>query len=293
MRYGYVLAFVAVVSAAVAALTGRYGAAYYAQGSTLAKEYQAPHAFVTLLVLSAPFVLYEIAARAHRWSRIAATGVLISMVALIILSEVRSGLLAIVATILATLAAMIRRGYRRQLAALFGAAVASWYIFSRYGGQMGQRLSSLVDELAYSPQSAGSGRSMFWTTIADKVWSSPVGVLFGHGGGADSAIIQSNLGLSIGAHNDFLELTAVGGLLLLAAYICFVSRPLILSFRASKAATYSQSFETVRISYWGALVGFFILAATNGVLGYQGSLAFGLISGATSGYAQSILQQER
>jgi len=274
LRSGYAFALLAALAAGYSVLTGRYGESYYALGSSLTTEYQAPHALVTMLVLGSPFVAHALLTSRSgvRWAH---SGVLAALVGLTILSMVRSGILAMGLLLFVLVLQVARRGSARQRVgvAVAGSSVLGVWLWLQDVAIT--RLSTLLPGAA-AGGALGSGRSVFWLALLREVMASPTVALFGMGGGADRMIISAATGMRIGAHSDPLELLAVGGLVLLSAYAAFLYSPVRNALKCARDGS-RGAVGDIGVVFISAFAGFLVLAVANGVMGYQGSVAFGLL----------------
>ncbi|GAV31174.1 hypothetical protein emb_1d0395 [Coriobacteriaceae bacterium EMTCatB1] len=274
LRSGYGFALLACAVAGYSFMTGRYGESYYVPGSRLTLEYQAPHALATMLVLASPFVLYALLS-SRSWHRWVHAGVLTLLTALTVLSLVRSSVLALAVLLLVAIAEVTRRGSKRQRSTVVITAFLLLGVWIRFQSVILQRLSELLPGRA-SPESLGSGRGLFWSALLKEAIGRPASAIIGMGGGADRAIIAASTGLQIGAHSDPLELLAVGGFVLFSAYVFFLYVPVSRALGCLRSGG-SDDATNLGIAIVAGAAGFSVLALTNGAMGYQGSVAFGLL----------------
>lgn len=289
---GYAFALLATLVSAYSALTGRYGEAYYLAGSRLTMTYQSPHALVTMLVLGAPFVLLALIRDTSRWKWAHAL-LVVAMATLTLVSLVRSGILAMVVLLAATALVVAWRGSRQQKGWLVAVSVGFVGAWVSLQDMFIDRLAALLPAQAAAEGSVGSGRSWFWAAIADRVFQSPADSLVGLGGGADTLIIHRATGLLIGAHSDFFELLAVGGLVLVVAYASVVFVPVGRALTGLRTAQSTSDTRALRVMLVAATAAFGVLGLTNGVAGYQGSIAYGLLVGMVLGISQGTRQGGR
>jgi hypothetical protein len=259
----------------------RFGAAFYGFASA-SGENVGPHALASLGVAVLPFVLWGILAQ-----RTAAVPI-ITTVALslgIVLSYVRSAYLgfAVIMLVFAIVALTGARLRTKVSAVGFLAFVATLGYYAQDA-----IVPRLMDLVGRGPQSvlasAGSGRTLIWSTVMHESLATPLRAILGDGAGASTRYIVDSGLPPLWAHSDPLEVLASGGVVLLCGYLAllwWMARPAISVARMRTADGPTRGFGLLAIA---AMVAYLMMALTNGMVFYQSSAYMGVLVGVCYGF---------
>lgn len=261
------LAALLVVVVALAIMDDRYGAAYYDLRFD-ARAHQTPFAFAALAVLTLPFVLAALAGRA--WPLLPATlaGLLVVSV---VLSFSRATYAALALVLVAFAASLVRRGGRRVLAPLAVVGLAG-------AGTIALVADRVVERFVH-----GSPRLELWRIVTENTVDEPVTALVGGGAQASQDILYAASGNAYWSHNDFVELLATGGALLVVLYVALVAW-MAWTFwalvRDSARTPATRAFGHLGL---GALAGFLAISVADGLVFSAASLLLGMQLGLARG----------
>jgi len=284
----YAVLLVGVV--AYLAYSNQYGAAYYSRGfrygsgvyETLA---QRPGGLAAAAVFTLPVVLLFI----YAWRRQLSAVALAALLGLcVVLSYRRTAYLSLAIVVAGySWIALVTRSRRLRtslLVLMSGIAVAlyfSWSIAER-------RFAALLDALGGNAAILGTGgRVEFWRAIVGYNLTHPWQVFFGGGAHASLDIIGSTTAYNVWAHNDFLEMLASGGLVLLFLYVwllVWMARSVRAVQVDPRQTSPTRSFAALAL--W-AVAAFVVYSFLTGVALSSSSLAMGVLIGLVRGMSQT------
>lgn len=267
---GFACAIVAIVAVGHAMLVSRYGAAYYFGAYGTAFTGQKPFGLAAVTVLTVPFVLLAVM---WRRSLVLSWTLLALLAGAVVLSFVRVSYAALAITVVAFLLLGLKRW--RRVAAISIALVAGVVVIglTLFGGEILNRFT------------AGSGRFRYWGPVWHGTIGSVHASLIGRGAGASIQMIRSAISIPAWSHNDFLEMFAVGGVVLLACYllvIIWLAWPFWQVFRDRRQSQLARDFALLCLA---ALCGFCILSFGFGIVFSLSALPMAFLAGLARGMA--------
>lgn len=290
------MGYAAIVTAAtilVLILQNRYGSAYYAHNLTYMQDV-GPHGLAYACVTVLPFTLLAILT--HK--RILVPLITACLLSLeVVLSYVRSAYLCF-AVIMLVFSVIALKGSRARTRMI---GVGVWVLVAAAGyfvqDELIRRLADLLGRSnQWTPNAIGSGRNLVWSAVWDQSTATPLRTLLGAGSRASmDYTAAAGLGVLSGphvdlywAHNDVLETLAIGGVVLLCAYLLlfwWMSRAAIGVARMKTADWSSRSFGYLATA---TVVGFLILSVANSVVFSLPACTFmGVLIGVCYGFLAS------
>ena len=273
---------------AVAALNDQYGAAYYA-GEFLDVG-QGPHGLASIAVMVVPFVLLDLQFRKKAWFD---AMLLLGLTGAVVFSFVRTALVALGILYLAYVWLTVRSRRPRYVVTLVSATAAAVAFIYSAQETVVSRLSDLSFLSAGGGAAiwAGGGRVGIWSAVLAEVVSAPLTLFLGGGAGTSFAVVYQAMGASVWAHNDFLEMLATGGLVLLFGYIVLLVWTTAAPRRLRKRADDRVSRDVGWIAL-AAVAAYAWMAFFNGMALYQASIVFALLLGFVRGGDSPRYSQE-
>ena len=262
------------------AATGEYGASFYdavsetgGAGPRVVQDPQ-PLAFLALFSIAFPLV-----ALLMRWWTFPSLVLVGALAAEIVLSYVRTALVALVILVFVYVFVSARR---RRLTSfgLVGALAVTAYLAQ---GRLATRFADV--HLLWSGQAsnAGSNRGLIWLEVWDTTTSSLGRALFGAGAGASNALSEVAIGAYVDSHNDYLEYFATGGLLLACAYVVFVVWAWRSVWRVHRSHEQSSTARAVAAIGFGSLGAFFVVSLLGSISFYIAPVGFAILLGLIRG----------
>ncbi len=220
-----VFAVMVVLVVAYLASIGAYGEAYYSLSydQSFASTGQSPHGLGEQATQVLPFILLFVYAGRRDVTALILAAVLVMCV---VLSYVRSTYVALAFVLVGYLWLSLRaRSLRLRLTAA-GIALATLAVGYVQRDTILSRFETLSSTLGgargLTAVEGTGGRNLFWSTTLDYWLASPAHFLFGGGVDASYQAIYAATGYYVWSHNDFLEMAATGGILLLLLYLALL-----------------------------------------------------------------------
>lgn len=283
-RMTRVMALLVVVVIAAAVIGNSYGAAYYEPGARSGTN-QGPHglSMLAVLVVGLTLVVTRMRLTPVEWFLVAALSVGV------VASLVRTSIIALALMVLPMLLIGVHFRMRQRWAAVavvLTGLVGGWRLFRdalvvRFGEF---RALGLGGELA---PSFGSGRLGIWAAVISSIASSPGTLLFGIGGLGSRGITQSTLGVTVWAHNDFLEVLVTGGLVLALAYIGLIASLWFPVWTMRRSGRCSPLAPIQSAQYAVVVLAFVFMSLANGIIFYQASLVMAALFGYACGASEA------
>ncbi len=269
-----------VLSVGVMIAQNRYGAAFY--GDPLRSvSGQLPHPLAIGAVLLMPFAL---AGALLAGRRIMSLAVGAGLMAAIILSYVRTALIGGAIILFALLAVTAKSKGKGRMA---GAAIAVGVLLAAY--TVRDRIFARFADLTLLSSSgsaqggAGSGRLTIWRTAVNAAFDGPLHTLIGRGAGGSEKVMETALGIFVGAQNDLLDFLLDGGLVLALCFIFLLLWMGAAPVHILRNRAQSANAKSLAILALGAVAAFFVMSMLNGIATYQPSVAIGLLIGMIRG----------
>jgi O-antigen/teichoic acid export membrane protein len=266
LRAALASAALLVVVIAVAVKQHQYGSAYYTGYAAFLKMNSTQQVFG--LAASAVFccAIVLLAILAERLTLLW-LGILVLLSAEIVLSLVRGSFVALAILLIIWMARGIYRKRGSILVATFGCGVAVVTASVLYAGVISDRLSRAAPRLAY------------WRPVLSDTLQHPGAILIGRGPTASSEVIQQAVGERIWSHNDFIELFATGGVVLLAVFLGFVVWLLASCCSLATSTAQSKDAREVGVLGIGVCAAWLVVASVDGALFASSSFFFALFIG--------------
>ena len=109
----------------------------------------------------------------------------------------------------------------------------------------------------------------------------------GSGATGSRSFVSAATGMQVGAHNDFLDLLASGGVFLVASYLAlliWIGKSFVSVLRGEGQSRSARRFAVLGLA---SAVGFVLVGVINGALFYQASLLLAMSVGLFSGMSKT------
>jgi O-antigen ligase len=123
----------------------------------------------------------------------------------------------------------------------------------------------------------------YWNAVLKGVLGDPVAILIGKGPDTSIELIFGELGARAWAHNDFVDLFATGGLILLGSYLALLAWMFASAIRLWRDPRHSRVARDVGAVGVITCAAFIVLSLFNGVLFAPASIAVALLIGLIRG----------
>jgi O-antigen ligase len=127
----------------------------------------------------------------------------------------------------------------------------------------------------------------FWQLLLAKGTDSVSHFLFGRGAGATFQIGAEDLGASLWAHNDFVELFITGGVILAGAYVILLGWIFATIVQLRRDPGQSRKVRSFCSLAFGALAGYVLISSTDGVIMAAGGVVMAAFVGLIGGMRQT------
>jgi hypothetical protein len=263
LRAGCAMAVLTVVAMGVAIAQDQYGNAYYVE-RTFTDSGQTPHGYVTLAALVLPFLLVALL---YGRRMLLTLGTIAALCIGVVLSYVRTGYVAVALLLIGFTAVGVKRRHSHILVGAVAATAAIVVTVAVLGSTVTGRLSDLSNLSSSSTAgNAGAGRVGFEAAILDTTFASARLLMFGGGALTTERITSAVVGNRVWAHNDFLEMLATGGVLLLLGYLAFLMWLFWSFLRLARDRRQGRAARDVGIIGMLAVGAFAAVSAFNGVV---------------------------
>ena len=246
----------------------KYGEAYYTRVHPSLEAFQSigqgPRGLSAMAVFVIPFVLLAVYAGRRQLVSLALAGLLgIELV----LSYRRTAYISFAIVAVAYVALVFRlKSQRGRISALvlFGATIAALYVAR---GLAERRFTALLGLLQGGREATlgTGGRVDFWSAVVKYAFSGPLHAVVGGGADTSFQVIQAATGAVVWAHNDFLEMLASGGVVMLVLYVLLLVWMVRSTWAVARDGRHTAATRA------------FALLATAGVIAF---IAFSFLSGA-------------
>jgi O-antigen ligase len=293
LRAGIAMAILTVFAMGVAIAQNQYGNAYYVE-RTFNDSGQTPHGYASLGALVLPFVLVGLLRGRHVLRLL---GVIAALCIGVVLSYVRTGYLAFAVLLLGFTVLGVKRRHSYILVGAMAATAVIVVTVAVLGNAVTGRLSDLSNLGSSSTAgNAGAGRVGFETAILGTTFNSGRLLLFGGGALTTERITSAVVGNEVWAHNDFLEMLATGGVLLLLGYLALLMW-LYASFRRlARDGRQGRAARDVGVIGMLTVGAFAVVSAFNGEVttpAAEFALLLGLARGMTATPGATFLDRPR
>ena len=277
-KAGYVLAFGTAVLIGILIATNSYGAAFYESFGASQDTEQSP---IPLSYLALFSIFFPLIALLNRWSPVLSLALVGALTVEIVVSYVRTALVALIVIVAVYIFVAIRRG-RATAFALAGAFGVTAYVVQ---DRLGERFADL--SLLGSPDASGAGsnRVAIWDAVWERATSSVESILAGGGAGTSHAISDEVIGHYVDAHNDLLEFFATGGVALALAYAVFLGWAVVSIWRVYSSPLQSSRARSVAAVAFGLMGAFVVVSSLTSVTFYSALVGFALALGLIRGMA--------
>jgi O-antigen ligase len=279
LRAGCAMAILTVVAIGVAIAQDQYGNAYYVE-RTFVDSGQTPHGYVTLAALVLPFLLVALL---HGRHVLRSLGGIAALCIGVVLSYVRTGYVALALLLIGFTVVGVKRRHSYILVAAVAATAAIVVTVAVLGTTVTGRLNDLSNLGSSSTAgNAGAGRVGFETAILGTTFNSGRLLMFGGGALTTERITSAVVGNRVWAHNDFLEMLATGGVLLLLGYLALLLWLYWSFWRLACDRRQVRAARDVGIIGMLAVGAFTVVSAFNGVV-TSPAAAFAVLLGLARG----------
>ncbi len=277
-RAGYALALGTAILIGILAAIGKYGATYYDTFTLGQGSEQAPQPLAFLALFSLSFLLIALL---QRWRPLLSLAIVAALAIEITISYVRTALVALMLIALVYIFVAVRR--RRPTAFAFAGAfaVTAFVVQDR----LAERFSDVNLLWSGDASGAGSNRIAVWTSIWEATTASVQTFTAGAGAGASHALSEEVIGAPVDAHNNFLELFATGGILLVVACLVFIAWALGSVWRVYRDRMQSSRARAVAALSFGAIAAFLATSFFASISFYVALVGLAILLGLIRGMA--------
>jgi len=277
-RAGYALALGSAVLIGILVAVNKFGAAHYESFGVAQDTEQSPQALAFLALFS---VCFPLIALLQRWWPLLSLALVAALSIEVTISYVRTALVALIPLALVYIFVAVRRGRPIALALAGAFGVTAFVVQER----LATRFSDLTLLGTDRASGAGSNRVEIWTSVWQATTASFQTLIAGAGAGASHAVNKDAIGHFVDAHNDYLELFATGGLLLVVAYTGFVAWAMRSVWRLYRDRAQSSRARAVAAVAFGVIAAFLVTSLLVSISFYVALVGLGILLGLIRGMA--------